>query len=1161
MKHGLWILLAAALAGCGAGTKDGGGTQDEAGSDAAPVEYQGQVILGTPVSGAEVRVMVFNEFNDWVEVSHATTDNDGVFWVSVPGDQLDRPLRLSVSGAEAEYVELADGSKKTLGEEGLLLAYLESGSNYLGATVHVTAWTTLAACAADAFQEGFEMESTGSWPDAMKTGRNRIRNHLTRDEDLDLLTTTPGALSLGYLPYPGSSATVGLADAGLSVLARTEYVTGKKTSAVLTTLLCEDLANGLLEDPEERDEVVQAAGVGVVPPLTTRYALASATHAFLGGERNLSWITSEMIAGPGDYYDVVSMDDGPLYLPDPPRIRFDPIPPVLAFSEDSPADGAVVGVAPVVFEVTGSDPYGPVAITFDGTTPSGLLPPDVEPTSDTRALEIVPALVEHQGEVTFHFSGVDEQGNRADISRCLVLDTVAPELTVIDPVQGECSDAWPDAVIVEAEDATSGVTDVVMEDGAACVPGDDDTWSCPQPDAETNAVTVVATDGGGNQTEVEVILCVDPDPPVISFDALFENVWWGPAFYGTEFVVEITDQSEVEAWTIVDAGGQPVVPVAEDPIDGGVAITCALPDDETGTYTLTVTASDSHGNEAEQARSLLWDGDPPEFDDSVPGGAVFGSPQQVTFTVFVQDEDSGMAQVEVVSPGAWTVEEEPETQDDQGTMRVRISGAPAPATVEDILWVSLSATDAVGNVCEHAVEVTMDLSAPALGWTSTPAPDESDCVVTLHDDGEVEYDCPDPEEVLNAASCEEICPPIVKFATRLDYAVPSDLWVKDIPRLEFSIHDTCPLEDMMSCPMAFAWTFYREDVALLSHQIVSEPNFLGDVEFEGEVQEVAVYHESILLDAQGLFDTSAGEADIGDWCTPDRVEFSYTDLGGNSTVRDVFLDFTILPPPVFFSWTSHADLDGVLLAPLAMFMDDAAHFMEQVAGSSGVEAAHFTLTNPTTVPALVDVPWAPYHYLGVYTRRGYLGDAALTEGCGEALCATATGPLDDLDFGDGVCSVPESFETEIDNSTSPVTIGFVDPDETLEYIDEWLVLEPGEIVEGSVMVSMEPVPAVLPAEVFPVWNPAEQSFVDLPIHFLDTEDQWAACGMSESGPRLFRTTPALNRVTSETDPATSDLVVATQVVGGGQPVTASHPAGWYVTYLNQWPANFAVPNL
>ncbi|MBM4370606.1 MAG: hypothetical protein FJ098_03085, partial [Deltaproteobacteria bacterium] len=686
--------------------------------------------------------------------------------------------------------------------------------------------------------------------------------------------------------------------------------------------------------------------------------------------------------------------------------------------------------------------------------------------------------------------------------------------------------------------------------GIPCVAGTGEAWTCQVPPGSGDSLTVLATDLAGNTTGIPVWLCRDNQGPQIVFGPQAALGWWGPA--DAELHVEISDPSGLDGWSVTGEGGIAREPSSQAPIADGVALEIPL---SGGSLTVTVTAHDLLGNEASAAAALELDAMPPVFDTTGQGGPLIGSPAVVGFRIGVSDQGSGVQLVEVTSPGAWTVtEEEP-----PGTFRV--SGIPTlPSPPPPVLPVALRALDRVGNASELSLDVTLDLEPPELELVFAEFQDESSCEAFLEPGDVLTYACDGPMVELSGETCSESCPPIVKLASRLEIEEGGSLAEANLPMLSIALMDHCPLATPGDCPGSFSWTLFRgEEPLVTGHAPATTPTPVGTALFYGGL---------IVLGAEGLFGLPAAEASFAEELVPDRIVITGTDAGGNTASLELGLDITILPPPVLADWTAHADpwiqaAWGGLPSELASALDPASEALEAIAGEPAVEAGHLVITNPTGVPVVVDLPVVPEHEVMHIRQRGYLGDVLLPAGCGPGACAMGEGPPEELPWENGQCLPPEILSALlVPPEETEVSLDVLDPGGLLPWVEEGMILAPGQSVEVSLRVSLAAVPPVLPAVEEEVWIPGEGSFATVAIHFLAGPELWSACDVAApAGARRYRTTPAISRVHSRTPPEASNLVMETRNPGAAISVTEEIPAGWDLVYLNTWPATFSPPPL
>ena len=312
-----------------------------------------------------------------------------------------------------------------------------------------------------------------------------------------------------------------------------------------------------------------------------------------------------------------------------------------------------------------------------------------------------------------------------------------------------------------------------------------------------------------------------------------------------------------------------------------------------------------------------------------------------------------------------------------------------------------------------------------------------------------------------------------------------------------------------------------------------------------------------------MFGVPPEEADFSEESIPDRLVITATDAGGNTGVLDLELDITILPPPVLFHWTSHADptiqaIEDAVPSDLAVYLEAPAQALDMVAGDPDVEAGQFVLTNPTTIPVVLEVTDVPIQKLMWIQQRGYLGYTETFGACLQGACLQAEGDWDEVDTMAGSCEAPVILSADIAPAIeTPVTVDILDPDGILEWSENGFLLPPGASVEARIGVSFDPVPALLPVEDMLVsYN---GGIVPAQIHFLDVPDQWSVCGGDPGLWIGYRTTPAMSRVQSSTEAGTDALQIVARNPGAETTVPTDHPAGWNLVYLNQWPANLTLP--
>ncbi len=478
----------------------------------------------------------------------------------------------------------------------------------------------------------------------------------------------------------------------------------------------------------------------------------------------------------GSTASVVAGPDGTWTVPNPGLNDGDTVTAVTedpAGNTSGPATAVVDAVAPTVAlddvltndstpALTGtvSDPTATVVVNVDGVDYPAVNNGDG---TWTLADNTLPVLAD--GPHTITVTAIDAAGNVGTDTGVVTVDTAAPAAPVIDPVNGT------DPITGTAEPGST-VT-VTYPDGstASVVAGPDGTWTVPNPGLnDGDTVTAVTEDPAGN-TSGPATAVVDAVAPTVALDDVLTNDST-PALTGTvsdptaTVVVNVdgTDYPAVNngdgTWTLVDntlptladgphtitvtatdAAGNvgtdtgvvtvdttaPAAPVIDpvngtDPITGtaepGSTVTVTYPDGSTASVVAgpdgTWTVPNPGLNDGDTVTAVTED---PAGNTSGPATAVVDAVAPTVALDDVLTNDSKPALTGTVSDPTATVVvnvdgvDYPAVNNGDGTWT--LADNTLPTLADGPHTITVTATDAAGNVGTDTGVVTVDTAAPA----------------------------------------------------------------------------------------------------------------------------------------------------------------------------------------------------------------------------------------------------------------------------------------------------------------------------------------------------------------------------------------------------------------------------------------------------------------
>jgi uncharacterized protein YfaP (DUF2135 family) len=348
------------------------------------------------------------------------------------------------------------------------------------------------------------------------------------------------------------------------------------------------------------------------------------------------------------------------------NVTVDTIPPTLMIT--TPKDGALVNTTPVKVEGK-TDPGALLTLSAQGVDN------EVVFVNATGAFEFDLNLTEGENELSLE--ATDKAGNEASKSLTVVLDTVAPPLTILSPPEGLVTNS--SQVLVTGRTEGDGKATVTIN-GLPMDLDDNGTFSQPfQLSDGTYNFKVVAKDKAGNTVVAERNVTVDTTPPGIEITTPDENNILTNDPYLT--VIGLAETSNV---TI---GGLEAEPEPSDQ-EGWWKFDELYPLEE-GANQILIVASDIAGNRATQTLTVTLDTVPPDLNVTEPEDGHKTKDKQITL--------SGTTE-----PGATLTINGTLVTDTDGTFSVPINLELGENTL------TIKATDRAGNSNEVTLKVTRE---------------------------------------------------------------------------------------------------------------------------------------------------------------------------------------------------------------------------------------------------------------------------------------------------------------------------------------------------------------------------------------------------------------------------------------------------------------------
>ncbi len=715
----------------------------------------GRCVKG-PVEGAAARVFAFEDGAKGELVGEGLTDVAGGFRVEA-GVTYNGPVLVECGGDGASYLEEAfDATVGFAAADQLRVVLLDfvDGENH--GPIVATPFSSFVVALVEWLME---TQPTLTLTAAHATALARVATLL----DLaDLVGTIPAPLD-GSVSADGDDARYAVALAGLSQLAvalaeRGGVLPGADASAlVLWRRLEEDVrADGCWDGRGRAGDLLTIAGE-ILGDDALRLQLADAVATWVDGPfdttgsysvadfRDLVEHLSALGPLSGAAGDPTVCEPGSVF-PDAGE-AFDRTPPLVAFADPTPADGAVVrGTITVRASANDAWDSAPVVTLAE---PAGLVDDDSGPAG---VASMIDTLVVGDGALGLRVAAVDLDGNAAEAERALVVDNTAPVLALTAPVDG----AWVNADVALSATVTDANPDVVV----ATLDGVGVTLPTTVSVEGAHTVTAYAQDLAGNVSPtVTRAFTLDKGAPSITVTPASGGYARTTVTYTAVIDDALKGIGSLDgtvpttlAVAVAGAGSPVVVPTHSTLPDGRVQLVAVVATTAAndGALTFTFTGRDRAGNVAASGtRTVTVDNTAPAV--TVSGGGTWGNSTNPTYTGTVSDATPGVGVT--VTVGA-------------GTQSATVVGA-----IWSVAWsaplmdgqhaVSADATDAVGNTRRATATIGVDTAPPTI--TAVPNPiitDELTLALSFSVNAEPIYGAGTPGSLVDAAT-------VRKYQTRL----------------------------------------------------------------------------------------------------------------------------------------------------------------------------------------------------------------------------------------------------------------------------------------------------------------------------------------------------------------------------------------------------------
>ncbi|WP_165445109.1 OmpL47-type beta-barrel domain-containing protein [Gracilibacillus phocaeensis] len=332
---------------------------------------------------------------------------------------------------------------------------------------------------------------------------------------------------------------------------------------------------------------------------------------------------------------------------------------------------------------------------------------------------------EADGDWYLHIQATDHAGNQTQVvTNPFILNNTPPEAPEIRPAT---TDWTNDEVEVTIEAEENVVTIEYQLDGT-----EEEGWSAYEeafPITKEGKTTIYARamDEAGNSSDiVKATVKIDQSNPDITIDMTqgnkekdYENnTWTNQTVY---LFMEATDPI-IKEWAIT---------VNEEELDNVDGFTHAFSIAEAGTYTITLTAVDQAGNQAEETRTIRVDQTPPSDPSIRLSEEGWTNAEEITTSITAgEDQESGVDQTQYrIGEGEWLTYDQPLSTTEAGETKIEARTIDKAGNVSDI-------TDAIVQI-KRSPPNKPEIDVETGEWTNADT-----VVVELRNgegDGTIEY--------------------------------------------------------------------------------------------------------------------------------------------------------------------------------------------------------------------------------------------------------------------------------------------------------------------------------------------------------------------------------------------------------------------------------------